>query len=228
MKLLSVGKKLLSVGKKLLSVGENCMFARILVLLLSASVFLSCSEEEAYPSVVTEFVDALTDGNGMVAVIRTDDGGIYPITSQIKTGSPDSLYRCLCIYELGTDGEAYVYSMKHVFSAEPENSSVLVSHPQDPVKITSVWRKGDYINMNIGVLTTNAGRHGFAFCEDSVRVDISGCTSVYLSLLHLRPENDAESYTEKVYMSMPVRRYAYADTIVFSINSYDGLKVFKY
>lgn len=205
-----------------------------------AGYFLTgCSEDTSYPSVTTSFVDAITDGKGVIASIRTDNGNVYEPDSRTQTNSADSTIRCLCTYEImqqdmpgnGTTTAypaIHVYSLRHVFSENPKKRSAFSALPQDPVKVTSVWKGGNYINMYLGILTTNVATHSFAFCEDSITVSRTGKTSVFLSLLHLRPEHDPESYTEKAYISMPIHSYSDMDTIVFHINSYEGRKEFVY
>ncbi len=230
---------LCSIMKQLQKNKVVCPPFHILTLIISCFTLLACSEDTPYPSAVTSFVDAITDDNGMITDIRTDKEEVYKIDSQIHTNTPDTVIRCICIYEImqrdvsgnnhtPTYPSVHIHSLKHVFSDEPRLRSEFNLYPQDPVKITSVWKAGNYINMHLGILTTDAGIHSFAFCEDSITTSDSGCTSVYLSLLHLRPKNDAESYTEKTYISMPIRKYADIDTIIVHINSYEGLQEFVY
>lgn len=216
----------------------HCALA-IIGCVFAGCFFTGCSEDTSYPSVTTSFVDAITDSKGMVASIRTDNGNVYEPDLRTQTNSADSVIRCLCTYETmqqdmpGNSTTAvhpaiHVYSLKHVFSEKPQKRSAFSIYPQDPVKVTSVWKGGGYINMHLGILTTNVAAHSFAFCEDSIITSRTGKTSVYLSLLHLRPEQDPESYTEKAYISMPIHKYLDMDTIVFHINSYESRKEFVY
>ena len=75
-----------------------------------------------------------------------------------------------------------------------------------------MWRSGGYLNLHLGLMTTGVGTHQYAFCQDSVG---------HYSLLHLRPSNDQESYTNDVYMSMPVPEDV--DSLTFSVYTYDGI-----
>ncbi|MCM1312580.1 MAG: hypothetical protein NC206_07310 [Bacteroides sp.] len=217
----------------------NRRLAHCSIIMLICSLFAACSEDSPYPSVTTNFVDAVTDERGQVTEIRTDNGITYKAEPQMQAGCADSVLRCICVYEVAeqekTEGygttahaSAHIYSIRHIFSDEPEVRAAFSVYPQDPVKVTSVWRGGGYINMHLGILTTDVAAHPLAFCEDSITTSGTGRKSVYLSLLHLRPENDADSYTEKTYASMPTHKYSEMDTIVFRINSYEGMREFKW
>lgn len=176
------------------------------------------------PSLITDMVDVLTDANGTLSTVRLDDGSTYSIAAQQYTSNQkETLLRCRASYTLDA-GDMKIYSLTRVFCDNPipADSFVVVldgvSHrgaaylPRDPMKVISAWRSGGYVNLHLGLMTTGQGTHQYAFCEDSV-----GC----YSLVHLRPAADAESYTEHVYMSMPVPEGK--DSLIFSVYTYDGI-----
>lgn len=51
----------------------------LLILLLCTVVLVSCQEEYVYPSVVTEFIDARTNGEGKLTWLITDQGDTLDI-----------------------------------------------------------------------------------------------------------------------------------------------------
>lgn len=204
----------------------------ILCLLLipcSLCILSACSEEGVdVPSYITDFIVAHTDSKGVVNKILFDDGGTYSLSKQtITTHSPDSAFRCIATYSKEGNDFSF-YSMNPVFSPLPQHAdSFKISRdsiPHDPVRLTSIWKGRGYINMQLGVLTTGTASHKYAFCIDSVKGDTE-----YVSLVHQRPKGDAESYTDRIYMSMPMEKAEAGVTrFVFRINTYDGWKTYEF
>ena len=194
------------------------------ILCLMGLVFIvSCSDDDKdYPSLVSDFLVASTDANGKITTVRLDKGTTYDIAAQgISTNAPDTLLRCIASYTLDGD-KMTMYNISHIFSENPvparsllmaeDGTQLMDTLPRDPMKVVSLWKDGGYINMQLGMLTTGVGTHAYAFCEDSVG---------HYSLVHLRPQEDAESYTQKVYMSMPIPDSV--GQVTFSIYTYDGI-----
>ena len=191
----------------------------------------ACSDDKGgdVPPYITDLLTVSTNAEGTVASVLLDNGKTYNIVSQgISSDLPDTLLRCQGIYTL-ENGKMTVYSLLLVFSDEaiPAESFVFVKDgeryegpeylPRDPVKLISMWKSGGYINMHVGVLTTGNGQHRYAFCQDSVG---------HYSLVHLRPEGDAESYTEQVYLSMPLPQGDEVET--FTVYTYNGVETWKF
>ena len=185
------------------------------------SLLSGCSNDEnkEYPPLLTDFVVAEANASGMLARVRLDGGAVYDVTAQgISVGMPDTLLRCVASYTLD-DGRMLLYNVTNILSSNPVPLEVFLEEwqmeasdlPRAPVNVVSMWKSGGYINMQLGVLTTGNGSHAYAFCEDGVGE---------YSLLHLRPMNDAESYTEMIYLSMPVPEGV--ESLTFSVNTYDG------
>jgi len=190
----------------------------ILFTIAMAFAFVCCDDDEEgdyYPSLTTDFVVAATNNKGLVKTIIFEDGNVYDMTSQsIDTEVPDTTFRCISSYTK-KDGAYEFYQLKHVFSDKALPSSKFKENVKNPVKVVSVWKGRGYINMRLGVLTTGQASHSYGFSIDSL---VSKTT--YVSLIHKRPENDAESYTETVYMSLPLTMDT--DSVSFTINTYDG------
>ena len=91
-----------------------------------------------------------------------------------------------------------------------------------------IWLSADYLNIVIQV--EGAGEaHSFHFGQDSVSVS-GEHRLVALRLYHNRGE-DAEYYTHKVYLSVPLKQYQFAsgDTIMMGVNLYgEGMKYYKF
>ena len=196
---------------------------------LSAVCMVACSAgeddgDEYIPPYITDLLEVATDAYGMLSVVTLDNGATYDVTEQQKvTNYPDTTFRCRAIYTL-EKGKLKLSSVVTVFANKPVPASAfsLVKNgvvysgeeyiPRDPMKVISMWKSGGYINLHLGLMTTGRNVHQYAFCEDA--------PGKY-SLVHLRPWGDAESYTEQVYMSMPIPKGV--EELTFSVNTYDGV-----
>ena len=73
----------------------------------------------------------------------------------------------------------------------------------DPVNIQSIWRSGDYLNMILLVKAQNK-KHSFHFIE-AQGANQTSC--LRLTLYHDKGE-DVEAYTQKAYLSVPLKKYS--------------------
>lgn len=205
---------------------------KIVLLLAICVLCYACSDDndgKVYPSVITSLLDVQTDADKNVASITSDEGQTYYLPNQtLSTNYADTVLRCLGVYEADSIlHEAKVYSLQNVISYTPRIYEDPNGLPHEAVRIISSWRTDRYFNMLIAFLTTGNGSHAFGFSEDSVVVTPEGVNTAYISLLHKRPDNDAMSYSQKVFVSLPTHLYAgKADSIVFNVNTYDGQRVF--
>ena len=134
----------------------------------------------------------------------------------------DTTLRCVLTYAW-VDGVPCVYDNIPAICMRPASVEHFETCPHDPVKLVSVWQGGLYINLVFGEMTTGNGAHEYAFCVDSLKDRV-----LYTSFLHRQPANDAPSYTQKRYASMPVNGNgveAY-DSVSLSIYTYDGVRKF--
>ena len=207
--------------------------AKLLILFLLPLFFVCCSNDDDtpdYPSAVTELVEAMSDKNRLVTLLHTDRGETLTLDNQpLKTARPDTTYRCLCMYVKTSETAVKVYKIETVFSALPLPTDKYKSHPKSPVHIISAWRSNRYINLYLSYLTIGADKHAFGFCEDQVVTEGDGTTTIYVSLLHQRPETDSEAFTEKLYISLPTYQYAGVyDHIVFTATTDQGDITYRY
>ena len=201
------------------------MMGMVLVMLLALCLFvISCNsdDEDQMPSYFMDLVEAKTNHDTLVTEIKMDNGAMYDVHQTIKASTPDTTYRCLCMYAFN-DNQIALYSLEPVFSAYPRKASEFKSHATDAVKFISSWRSGGYLNLQIGVMTTDAERHAFAFREDTI-LDKGTSKTVYFTLLHKRPENDNESYTKTMFLSLPLSAYTDCDSFAISVQTYEGMR----
>lgn len=160
----------------------------------------SCGDDEgydeAYPAIVTEMADVATDSEGRMARMTTDAGTVYTISNPVGGYTPAAVYRLVCGY-VPDGARATVYQMQGVRILR---DSTAVAR-KDPTAVTSAWRGGRYINLQLEPLT-QGGTHGWGFI-----VEREEPGHVYVSLHHNR-RNDPPSYTRTEYASLPVDNLA--------------------
>ena len=102
----------------------------------------------------------------------------------------------------------------------------LESIRQDPVKVTRIWQRGRYINMELGIKAKDR-QHRFLYLER--QHGFKDGTSE-LALYH-DANNDTPAFTQTAYLSVPldntVTRYS-PDSVAITINTYDGMQRFVY
>lgn len=191
--------------------------ATMIIALVLITMCEGCSkdDDDSLPPYKVDLVEANTNHDGNVTAIRFDNGVTYDISRTIEADTPDTTYRCVCTYEV-TDGNMNVFSLSHIFSAMPRKRADFKTEAYDPVKLTSCWKSGGYLNLKIGLMTTNEGSHKFGFCEESV-VN----RKVYFTLMHERPKEDAESFTKDMFLSIPIRQYD-CDSVCIRVMTYEG------
>ncbi|MCQ2096018.1 MAG: hypothetical protein MJY59_04670 [Bacteroidaceae bacterium] len=169
-------------------------------------------------SVIYDLVTVYSDSQKTVTRITTDDGRCWNLLRPVTADVSDSTFRCLCGYA-DADGLMRLYYLEQIYSTNPFKPDKYPSRPTDPLDIVSLWNSGGYINMHLGIKTTNFAPHGFSFCEDSI---VNG--KVFFTLIHRQPQTDNESYTKDVYLSLPLKNYADCDSAAIRINTYDGIR----
>ena len=198
-----------------------------------ALLLFSCSKDDAledYVAAITELVEMNTNAAKNVVSIRTDRGEVFSVTNEsMRAGTADTTFRCLCVYEKAGDKSVRIYQSSVIFSMLPLTSDKFSIHPKAPINIVSHWRTDRYINLLLRYKTVGAATHAFGLCEEKVETETDGKQTVYVSLLHRHPENDASAYSQNFYMSVPTYEYAKTyDNIVFTVMTYDGAVDYKY
>lgn len=203
------------------------IFISIFLLLCS---FASCTKDDGYvvletPNTYTEFCDMYMNTDKRAATITLDDGTMLDILSQnIRSNVADTTVRAVVTYAMKNE-KPVIYSDNVAFCDQARPKEHFKITPRDPMKVISVWKGGKYINMVLGEMTNKAAKHSYGYLIEGV-----DSKTLNVSFIHLRPESDPESYTEKKYFSMPLATPYISgyDSIAISINTYDGVKSYSF
>ena len=192
-------------------------------LFLLLLVFACCKggddSSDFYPNVVTEFVTVKTDDSGTMTQFTTDDERTYTISNPQKGYDKNANYRTVCGYV--ADGQsATLYSLTGAYML---HDSTEVAYEPDPIKVTSVWKSGRYINMHLSPLTQGGTQYwGYRIGETN-----DGTTHVSL---HHR-QNDPQSYTTSVYASLSMdelESIPAGNDIVLHIKTFQGEQAWRF
>ena len=182
----------------------------------------SCKDggDDVYPNVVTEFAMIRTDASGTMIELMTDDECIYTLANPQEGYKANTFYRAVCGFI--PDGQnARLYSATSAYMLR--DSTERACEP-DPIKVTSVWQSGRYINMQLAPLT-QGGTQYWGYLVD----EVSGNTT-HISLHH-RQNDDPLSYTQTVYASITTDDFESVpagDLIVLHIKTFNGEQVWTF
>ena len=203
-------------------------------IILCMFLLKSCQGDDyVYPSVLTEFIDAQTDGSGTLTHLIGDDGTAYRIQARDGLGglTADSLYRSVSIYEplmenAGNENLVKLYQCQLILAPVPVFPATFKDGVKtDPADIQRIWRSGNYINMVLEVKVRDE-KHTYYFIDEGIKQERNQ------QILNIRfyhdSKNDYEAYTHKAYLSIPLSTYQdklkKGDKIRFFINTYkDGV-----
>ena len=149
------------------------------------------------PPYITDFLVASTGADGKVVSVRLDDGTTHNVASQqVDLEHKDTLFRCMATYTLEKGKNLKLYGIQPVFSYKPYKATsiyVVINGqpyqdvsllPRDPMKVISMWKAGGYLNLHLGLMTTNQGVHQYIFAK-IVSDTIPCCTSAQLMMVVL-------------------------------------------
>ena len=193
-------------------------------LFLLLLVFACCKggddSSDFYPNVVTEFAMVRTDASGKMFELTTDAGRTYTLSNPQEGYDKNARYRAVC----GFVPDGQTATLHSAIGAYMLRDSTKLAHESDPIKVTSVWQSGRYINMQLAPLT-QGGIQYWGYRVDGVK----GRTT-HLSLHH-RQNGDPLSYTETVYASLSVDDLATipaGDSIALHIKTFNGDRVWAF
>jgi hypothetical protein len=183
-------------------------------------------DDYVYPSVLTNFVDLRTDGEGVASTLLTDEGRVLTIHPREGLGglTPDSTYRMVTMYEpLDEGNEVQLYTAQKAIAPYPRPLKDFKQVVTDPVELTSIWRGGNYLNVIVKAQVKNVA-HAYHFIQQGItRHEDDGHRTLELMLYHDR-NSDTEAFSRTVYLSVPLSVYADSlqagDSIRFSLNTY--------
>lgn len=194
-------------------------------------LLIGCSKDKFhYPDALTNLVEADTDNQGNLKLIRTDEGEAFkPSTSvHLKDATPDSTYRVLCMYQSLEHSQADIYKMNGILCSsnpiaiEDLKEDDLLSN--DPVKLTSIWCSSKYVNLRLGVMTKDEEKQISRFILTGKHTTAGGQQAFHLQLSHDQ-NNDPEAYTKDCYLSCPLKTLEpqKGDSIYFTLHTYEGV-----
>lgn len=202
--------------------------------------FLSSCTQEGYETGEGEYsqmradlVDVHVNGDRRVDYVLTDDGDSLRTKTPFTVGwieKADTTYRALLYYNL-KDGHVEGRSMGQVLVASIKPFGVFKGGVKtDAVHLTSLWRarSGRYLNLRLRVMTgTEEGsenhKQTFGCAADTLVKHADGRRALHLRLYHDQG-GQPEYYSREVYLSIPLRGVE-ADTLILSMQTYDGLLV---
>lgn len=203
------------------------------ILFVLPFVLLACSNDEyVYPSVRLEFITAESGDDGRLQTFVTDKGERLQVIDDRSDSKlmANSFTRAISNYEVMTTANGVqqirIYAISSTISPDPVLASAfptgIKSHPAD---VLSIWMGKDYLNITLTIKAQSA-KHLFHFIEQSVGIDEeTGRPTVSLLLYHDN-NSDVEAYSKRVYLSVPLQKYAtdlVNGTIInFSIHTLDG------
>jgi len=212
----------------ILSVTMRKLWTDILCV-LCLTCLMACSDGDDdsggyIPPYITDLMMATTDADGKIQRVCLDDGTEYNVASQqISLSAKETKIRCMATYTHANHQPFQLHSIAPIFTDVPHPANsirVMINGlvyqdvsllPRDQMKVISMWKSGGYLNLHLGMMTTDNGMHEFLFCEDAPG---------QYSLLHSRPSSDGSAYTEHLYMSMPIPDGV--DEFTFTVRTYDG------
>ena len=124
----------------------------MLLLLYVSTLLTACNgdsdneDNPPYPSLITEFVDIPTDEYGRAHTIVNDDHTIFQLSNPIDGLQVSATYRAVCGYEI-TDWDKRIITL---YTIEAVDILKAKDTPKcDAIKVTAIWKGGDYLNMNL-------------------------------------------------------------------------------
>lgn len=207
---------------------KRAMLLPLAILLLSA-----CSEkQEHYPDLLTEFADIRTNSYGIMTEMITDNGRRYSIANtNIRPHRPDTTYRAVVGYVSGIDNYANKVQIYSLIGGQVLADSTTVLH-HDPTGIESMWKHGQYINMQL-TAKTQGGRHFWGYAVDSVQHagEKGRANSHHFLSVHHNQGADPISYSQTYYCSIltsAIAKYQSSDTISVTVHTFKGKKTWTF
>lgn len=206
------------------------MKARAALLLLPLAVMLcqACGDdEEALPPYMMELADVTTDANGLLDKICTDDGDTLIISNKVGHFSADTTLRAVATYVVNYP-HAQLQGLQLALCLPPlEYQEGAVK--TDPLDVVTCWQGGKYINFRLALKTGGKAGHKFGFIDHGLS-KVGDAYILKVELLHDQ-NGDPEYYTRESYISCDASEGASqgnADSIEITVNTYSGLKTYKY
>lgn len=192
------------------------------VAVVSALLLAACSEEDTVsPNYEMQYVDVLTDASGRGTELLTDGGEHLPVLNPFDGLKADTVYRYV-VYLVRQDEGVRIAAYGAVVSGVPASFEDMAVKT-DSVKMQSIWRGADYINMTLQVLHRDK-RHAYAFADRGITSDSSGRKMLHIQLYH-DAGGDFPAFSYTCYLSCSLQPYvgrlqAGRDSVSLVVNEY--------
>lgn len=209
--------------------GKHHLSKGVLAFVCSMAL-MACSSDntEPYPNLLTEFADIHTDAQGMFIDFTTDNGNTYQVlNTNIKPHQADTTYRAIVGFVSERDDQplsAHIYTLTGAMVLS-DSTSCLLHHPTN---IESMWKRGQYINMQLTAKGQSGIQH-WGYAIDSVQT-IGQKAHHHLSIHH-NQAHDPLAYSQTYYASIlpsSITNYLDGDTITVAVHTFDGIKKWQF
>lgn len=195
------------------------------VLLLLVAALASCNNgdddaSDFYPNILTEFAMIRTDDAGTMIELTTDNEQTYTIANPQEGYDKNANYRAVCGYV----ADGHKATLYHATGAYMLRDSTQLAYDSEPIKVTSVWQSGRYINLHLSPLTQGGTQYW------GYRIGETSGNTTHISLHH-KQNGDPLSYTATVYASICIDEFETipaGNLIALHIKTFDGEKVWTF
>lgn len=212
-----------------------------IIFVLAATLLLavSCNKDdgELYPSILTSTATLWADAEGYATSLVVDNDSTYNALYAVdKDGNETAIsglpagdgVRVICNYEQQPDGRVRIYGISSLANLRDCSSLDTLKH--DPLTVVSVWKGGGFVNMHLKPKSAG-GLHSWGFLRDSVRTNVLGGQTHYISLFHDQ-KDDPFSYSRDVYACIGFDTLATVrtakDSFELAIHTFDGVRRFRF
>lgn len=199
----------------------SCIYVIIILFLISGC---KKDEETVYPQVVKEFVTLKTGAAGQISQIITDWNEIFLINQDMTEMKlqPNVYYRAVSNYQPLTRQTSSSYGTADLYSATGAYAGMIVPASSvsggfrtDPVKVSRIWKRGKFINMEL-LIQGKDQYHSFAFIEDGKELETG---NVIIKIAH-DSNNDFQAFTQSAYLSIQLTElYGKGDSVSIYIRT---------
>jgi hypothetical protein len=212
---------------------------RYLLSLLTLVTITACTQdsyekgEGAYSQMMAELADAHVNSDKRVDYVDTDEGERLVLSKSASASfitKADTTYR-VSFYYKKVDDKAEFLAMGRVSVLSPLSAKDIKDMKTDPVRIESMWvgKSKKYANLSLYLMTgttdSDSLKQVLGCRRDALVTNIDGTRTLRLTLYH-NQGGVPEYYSQRVYLSIPIQGMK-ADSIWFTVNTYEGQKVLK-
>ena len=179
---------------------------------------------------MAEMVDMHVVGREVKSIVNDADERLAVSSSYMLPENMehrDTTYRMMLYYNKEENKPIELKSLKRAYVLKSSDKQSSLTLNDDPVKLISAWKaqNSSYINLSLGLMVGNADSdeavHKVGVVADRVETMPNGSKTYYLTLHHDQG-GIPEYYTQTIYLSVPLKKYAEGDRICIRLNTYSG------